>query len=395
MNRATTYLMVFGLAVGSGLSSAHAQGFEAGKEELPSVEVNWSALDRLGAVPTLADRLKGDLPSTPLRQQLAPSGDSRAPVAFQPYKPEKPAASAPAPAKAPVKQAAEKKPAVAVAEPVPAEPVLTESAPVETVKPKAVAAKAEPKPKARPAVPAEPEIPEVVAEPAPAPEAPAKAIAAEPAPQSEPKAPTKTANAKPEPVKPEPVKSEPPASQAKPESIKPESIKPEPAVVAKPDPVAPAITKAEPEPEPEPAPTQAEPENQPAQPAAMAALTPPPAMVSPSASAPAMVSTRGDTMTIRFDAQATRLPDAAEGDLKDLASRLGADEGLNLQLLAYAEGDDAGASKARRLSLSRALEVRKYLMEQGVRSTRIEVRALGHKTDGGHADRVDAILVSR
>lgn len=390
MNRATSYLLVFGLAVGSGLGSAHAQGLEAGKSELPSVEINWSALDRLGPVPTLADRLKGDVPSTPLRQQLAPSGNARPPVAFQPYQPERPAA--------PTRQAAEKKPAAPVAE----------AAPTVSPKPKAVAAKpkAEPKPKAaqRPAAPDEPDIPEVIAEPAPAPapapEAATKAIATESAPVSapdsepdsapvaakaapeSPKAPTKAAKAKPE--------------QIKPESIKPESIKPEPAIAAKPEPakpepVVPAITQAE----PVPVATPAEPEIQPAQPAAMAALTPPPAMVSPSASAPATVSTRGDTMTIRFDATETRLPGAAKGELKDLASRLVADEGLNLQLLAYAEGDDAGASKARRLSLSRALEVRKYLMEEGVRSTRIEVRALGHKTDGGHADRVDAILVGR
>jgi outer membrane protein OmpA-like peptidoglycan-associated protein len=72
------------------------------------------------------------------------------------------------------------------------------------------------------------------------------------------------------------------------------------------------------------------------------------------------------------------------------------DESLSLQLLAYADGDEANASKARRLSLSRALEVRKYLMELGVRSTRIEVRALGNKVEGGGpADRVDAMFASR
>ncbi len=71
------------------------------------------------------------------------------------------------------------------------------------------------------------------------------------------------------------------------------------------------------------------------------------------------------------------------------------DEALNLQLLAYASGDEANASKARRLSLSRALEVRKYLMEMGVRSTRIEVRALGNKIEGSPAERVDVVLTAR
>ncbi len=100
-------------------------------------------------------------------------------------------------------------------------------------------------------------------------------------------------------------------------------------------------------------------------------------------------------MSILFTGDAARLPETARPALEKLAARLEKDEGLGLQLLAYADGDDASASKARRLSLSRALEVRKFLMDQGVRSTRIEVRALGNKSDGGPADRVDAILIAR
>ncbi|MCH8925159.1 MAG: OmpA family protein [Proteobacteria bacterium] len=49
------------------------------------------------------------------------------------------------------------------------------------------------------------------------------------------------------------------------------------------------------------------------------------------------------------------------------------------------------ASAARRLSLSRALAVRAYLIEQGVRSTRMDVRALGDKVPDGPADRVDVL----
>ncbi len=63
--------------------------------------------------------------------------------------------------------------------------------------------------------------------------------------------------------------------------------------------------------------------------------------------------------------------------------------------MAYAGGDNDNASQARRLSLSRALAVRSYLIEQGVRSTRIDVRALGNKTDVEPADRVDLILSKR
>ncbi len=50
---------------------------------------------------------------------------------------------------------------------------------------------------------------------------------------------------------------------------------------------------------------------------------------------------------------------------------------------------DGGPSKARRLSLSRALAVRAFLIDQGVRSTRMDVRALGDKVQDGPSDRVD------
>lgn len=56
---------------------------------------------------------------------------------------------------------------------------------------------------------------------------------------------------------------------------------------------------------------------------------------------------------------------------------------------AYAAGTAEAASKARRTSLSRALAVRTFLIENGVRSTRIDVRALGNKAEGGPPDRVD------
>jgi len=49
----------------------------------------------------------------------------------------------------------------------------------------------------------------------------------------------------------------------------------------------------------------------------------------------------------------------------------------------------------RRLSLSRALAVRAFLIDQGVRSTRLDVRALGDKTGDGPADRVDIVPQSQ
>ena len=77
-----------------------------------------------------------------------------------------------------------------------------------------------------------------------------------------------------------------------------------------------------------------------------------------------------------------------------MAGSLSKAPALRVQVMAYASGsDDAG--KARRLSLSRALAVRSYLIEQGIGSTRIDVRALGDAAEGGPADRVDLMVLSR
>ena len=78
-----------------------------------------------------------------------------------------------------------------------------------------------------------------------------------------------------------------------------------------------------------------------------------------------------------------------------MAGRLSADEALRVQLNAYAAESGDQSSQARRLSLSRALAVRAYLIDKGVRSTRLDVRALGQPQDDGPADRVDLVVVGR
>ena len=75
-----------------------------------------------------------------------------------------------------------------------------------------------------------------------------------------------------------------------------------------------------------------------------------------------------------------------------MADRLNANEDMRVQLMGYASNSGETASESRRLSLFRALAVRTYLIKKGVRSTRMDVRALGNKTDGGEGNRVDVIL---
>lgn len=100
-------------------------------------------------------------------------------------------------------------------------------------------------------------------------------------------------------------------------------------------------------------------------------------------------------VSIKFGEDETDLPSTAAADLTAVSDRMKAEEGLRVQLLAYASSADGSASSVRRKSLSRALSVREFLMDQGVQSTRIEVRALGDKNEGGNPNRVDAIFDQR
>ncbi len=97
---------------------------------------------------------------------------------------------------------------------------------------------------------------------------------------------------------------------------------------------------------------------------------------------------------ISFTGSSTRLSNEAKQQLQDLAAQI-ATRDDRLQLKAYAGGTSDSSSSSRRLSLSRALAVRSYLIEAGVRSTRIDVRALGRAADAGPPDRVDMILLAR
>lgn len=365
----------------------------------PDVVVNWGVLDSLGRQPSLADMLKDDMRGQDGAGILTPPGVKRAqPTAapqgltYKPYKPGKAKDVAVKPPKAMPTKVAASKPAAAKPQPPREEPAdiaaIVEqrkaAEPVKTEAPAKVAAK--------PAAPAKAPVAEAV----PAVKAPEIAVPeakkAEPAPAK----PVEVAKV-PEPAKPQPAKAPEPAKIAEPVKA------PEPAKVTEPA-KAPEAAQVEtakaaepPKPQPAPAPAAIA-----AAPQPMLAPVPPPVPVMPQqvaslpSSEPAAMSRGSDTLSLVFAAEDSKLSDSGRAELATLVKRMQKDEDLNLQLLAYASGDEASSSKARRLSLSRALEVRKVLMDKGIRSTRIEVRALGNKLDGrGPADRVDAVLVGR
>jgi outer membrane protein OmpA-like peptidoglycan-associated protein len=97
---------------------------------------------------------------------------------------------------------------------------------------------------------------------------------------------------------------------------------------------------------------------------------------------------------IVFEGDADELPGASTGDLDQIAQKMLADENMRVQVMAYANGTPETENKARRKSLARGLAVRSYLIKAGVRSTRIDVRALGSKTEGTPPDRVDVVPAS-
>ncbi len=107
------------------------------------------------------------------------------------------------------------------------------------------------------------------------------------------------------------------------------------------------------------------------------------------AAAPPSAETPEGVTRLLFAAEQTDLSNEAKNQLDKVAADLKANSDLRIQLLAYAGGEDLSVNRSRRLSLNRALKVRAYLLKQDIRSTRMDVRALGKVADDGAKNRVD------
>ena len=378
MNRARLTSGYFVALLLCSASPVAAQVIIGGDKTETAVDVDWSVLERLGPTPNLASMLKAPEPRRSAKEEQAVRVATQAEqnVIFRRLTPNTPTGDA-----APHKPAPILHLTADEVKPMPA-PIKVQHAP-EPAAVKVVSHQDEVK---KPAPPSPPALPPIVQ---PLPLKPAPAVAAvKPAPSTPTPAPA-----------PKPVMAiaapTPPAVTA---LITPPPVAP--AAPPAPTPVAPPAVASAP----------------PVLPPAMAALTPPPMPIAPpaqqlaslpapaelppvhsSSSTPAGdgVIVRGDILTVLFAADDSQLPNGAQTALSQLAKRMSRDDSMTLQLLAYADGDSSNISKARRLSLSRALEVRRVLMDMGVRSTRIEVRALGNKHEGTDPiDRVDALVTS-
>jgi len=326
----------------------------------PSVIVDLSVLDKLGPRPTLPDMLRSGRPSVtpalkggllpppaePPRSQISlPRGFASRSTLPKPSQQAAPGAAPPRPTVARPQPSR-----AAPAGPVPKAPIRSKTLPKTRISPPVpnlpvasnqarVIPKAPPVPKRVP-VPPRPTVPKA-AKPV-IPPAPKTAIAA--------------------PV----IRKAPPP--------RPAAVPPPPVTPRVPPPPSRSTVKAKPS-------VPSAPKTAQKVPRAQVASVPPP------------TKTENDgTIRIGFDPSSSDLPSTASGALDKLIAQMGSDTNLRVQLHGYANGASDSPSQARRLSLFRALSVRTYLMKKGIRSTRIDVRALGKKSDGEDANRVDVII---
>ncbi len=99
--------------------------------------------------------------------------------------------------------------------------------------------------------------------------------------------------------------------------------------------------------------------------------------------------------SIAFAASNVTLDDHMHQEIDRIADLLGSNENSRLVIKGYASGTDASRASARRLSVSRALAVRAYLMDKGIKPSRVDVRGMGNDSTDQSAslDRVDLVLV--
>ncbi|HEY8948496.1 MAG TPA: OmpA family protein [Rhizomicrobium sp.] len=152
------------------------------------------------------------------------------------------------------------------------------------------------------------------------------------------------------------------------------------------------------------APEEAHPVRQPKpqKPMKAASVTPPPA-AAPSATSnivaaqqtPGVKSNLSKRSEILFPRGATDPGTETINKLRGVASELSTLLGAGaarVQLEAYGGAPGDKSSDARRLSLKRALVIRQILIEDGIPSERIDVRAMGGIDDSGAPDRVDVFV---
>jgi len=178
-----------------------------------------------------------------------------------------------------------------------------------------------------------------------------------------------------------------PPPPAKPPTPEPVPLKRQPAAAAPPPEATPAAPVATAPPPPAPPPPASTPTPPPQTTAAIAPppLQPtPPAQVAPAAPRPPPA---GSAMaSVQFARESAEISGEARSELDRIAATLNSQK--QVEVRAYATGPDA--ADARKIALARALAVRSYLIDKGVK-TRIEVGAFASESRGPGSERVDIL----
>ncbi len=125
----------------------------------------------------------------------------------------------------------------------------------------------------------------------------------------------------------------------------------------------------------------------------MASTSPPPAASTPGAIAAGLRKQSSIAFAPGESSPATADVNAVHGLATSLNAAL-TSGATRVQLEAYGGPRGDKSSDSRRLSLKRALVIRELLIEDGVPSEKIDVRAMGGADDNGPADRVDVLVRS-
>ena len=103
----------------------------------------------------------------------------------------------------------------------------------------------------------------------------------------------------------------------------------------------------------------------------------------------AQQSPSATAVTVPFTAQSVEIAEAGRGALDGLARSLSERGVRQVEVRGFASGEDTG--DARKVALARALSVRSYLIDQGVRA-RIEVSANAQPARTPPKERVDVVV---
>jgi outer membrane protein OmpA-like peptidoglycan-associated protein len=201
----------------------------------------------------------------------------------------------------------------------------------------------------------------------PVPETPVSTVTVAPPPTTPAPVPVTRAEPPPAPVSPAPAPAATTvATPASPPPAAAPAATPAPAAAVQATPLPPPATAAAPVPPPEPKSTRPGPNE--------------PREAPPSRGTPAV--------SVTFGSNSAEISDVAKADLDRVAKTISQQRMSQVELRAFAGGPDP--AEARKVALARALAVRSYLIDQGVKA-RIEVGAFSATRNTSGGERVDVL----